>query len=147
MKDEDANSLSRRMSSSINELNGSTLPNTAHNTTSSPSGLTTLSPYPTKSCNHNHMQENKFEFSSEITERSVHHWADKYPSEENEHKKLEDDDDRGGDGDGGGDSDSSSDLFDLPNRELLDCYSTGLPVYGTTKCISSSRVVQKFLPQ
>ncbi|XP_019164661.1 PREDICTED: protein BIG GRAIN 1-like E [Ipomoea nil] len=121
------NSPSGRMSSSIN---GSTLSNTAHNTTSSSSY-----PYnPRKSsCKDSQIPENEVEFTSESPERSVHHWADKYPSEENEHRKLDDGDDDGGEGD----SDTSSDLFDLPNRELLDCYSTGLPVDGTTKCISS----------
>lgn len=104
------------------ELNGSTLSNTA--SSSYPSN-------PRKSCKDSHIPEKELEFTSESPgRRSVHHWADKYPSEENEHTKLDDDD-------GEGDSDCSSDLFDLPNRELLDCISTDLPVYGTTKCISS----------
>ncbi|XP_031101392.1 protein BIG GRAIN 1-like E [Ipomoea triloba] len=101
------------------ELNGSTLSNTAHNTTTSSSYPSN----PRNSCKDSHIPEKGLEFTSESPERSsVHHWADKYPSEENEHRKLDD-------GDGEGDSDCSSDLFDLPHRELLDCYSTGLPVY------------------
>lgn len=51
-------------------------------------------------------------------------------------KKFDDDDD-GGDDDGA-DSDSSSDLFELPNYDL-DCYSSGLPVYETTKMDSIKR--------
>nr|GMD15229.1 protein BIG GRAIN 1-like E [Ipomoea batatas] len=78
---------------------------------------------------YNHKTMFKFISSGINSERRsvIHHWADEYPSEETEERKFEDDYDRGTD------SDSSSDLFDLPNRELLDYYSTGLPVYQTTQ--------------
>lgn len=133
MNDEDAHSPSgwmRRRRSSLSELYGKSSSNSAYNNAaSSTSGFRTPPRYPKNSCKDNHKPENKFKFiSSGISERtiSVHHWADEYPSEENEERMFDDD------YDGGADSDSSSDLFDLPNRELLDYYSSGLPVYQIT---------------
>nr|GMD18346.1 protein BIG GRAIN 1-like E [Ipomoea batatas] len=127
----------RRRRSSLSELYGKKNPsNTVYNhnnnnSASSNSGFRTPPPYPKNSCKDKQNPENMFKFiSSGInSERGsvIHHWADEYPSEETEERKFEDDYDRGTD------SDSSSDLFDLPNRELLDYYSTGLPVYQTTQ--------------
>lgn len=126
----------RRRRSSLSELYGkknpsNTVYNHNNNSASSNSGFRTPPPYPKNSCKDKQNPENVFKFiSSGINSerRSViHHWADEYPSEETEERKFEDDYDRGTD------SDSSSDLFDLPNRELLDYYSTGLPVYQTTQ--------------
>lgn len=63
-----------------------------------------------------------------------HRAADRYPPEETEKRKFNGEDDDA-------DSDTSSDLFDLPNSELLmDFYSSsGLPVYETTKMDSIKR--------
>lgn len=61
----------------------------------------------------------------------VHNWADRYLPEEKGYTKFDHADD-------GADSDSSSDLFELPNYDL-DCYSSGLPVYETTKLDSIKR--------
>ncbi|XP_019164648.1 PREDICTED: protein BIG GRAIN 1-like E isoform X2 [Ipomoea nil] len=126
----------RRRRSSLSELYAKRSSSNTTVSASSNSGFRTPPPYPkNSSCKDNHNPESMFKFISSgiSSERrtmmmtSVHHWADEYPSEEHEERKFEDDYDQGTD------SDSSSDLFDLPNRELLDCYSTGLPVYQTTQ--------------
>ncbi|XP_022861557.1 protein BIG GRAIN 1-like E [Olea europaea var. sylvestris] len=72
--------------------------------------------------------DEKFKFRNGYSEIN---WADKYPSEENEFRKISDVDD-------GADSDSSSDLFDLPNHEL-EFYSSDPPVYETTHIDSIKR--------
>ncbi|XP_031097561.1 protein BIG GRAIN 1-like E [Ipomoea triloba] len=68
------------------------------------------------------------------TKNNSNNGDSRYPAEETEKRKFNGEDDDA-------DSDTSSDLFDLPNSELLmDFYSSsGLPVYETTKMDSIKR--------
>nr|GLL43529.1 protein BIG GRAIN 1-like E [Ipomoea trifida] len=68
------------------------------------------------------------------TKNNSNNGDSRYPPEETEKRKFNGEDDDA-------DSDTSSDLFDLPNSELLmDFYSSsGLPVYETTKMDSIKR--------
>lgn len=79
--------------------------------------------------------DDRFKFSNGFSEKHKNFinglsdkdriWADEYPSEEKDFRKLDEID-------AGAESDSSSDLFELQNYDL-GCYSSGLPVYETTQ--------------